>query len=168
MKGVPEPKFIRQTDILVSEATVITSFQTVSGEPQFVKFTVVQKLTPIWSPKRNREPFSDELSPSFEKTVEVPVLLLTILSPLAAGPSQRKSSSCIVDSPRLDLLLGFPPLATGPLQHKSASCIFDSPRPSLHLRQLPGPGVLMPKPPPLLATHPQISFSIQGLPEVVL
>uniref|UniRef100_A0A0E0FUQ8 Uncharacterized protein n=1 Tax=Oryza nivara TaxID=4536 RepID=A0A0E0FUQ8_ORYNI len=64
MKGVPDPKFIRQTDMLASGATVITSFQTVSSGFQFVKFTFVQKLTPMWSSKINGKPFSDDLFPS--------------------------------------------------------------------------------------------------------
>lgn len=64
MKGVPDPKFTRQTDMNSSGATVSTSFQIVSDEFCFVKFTVVQKLTLTWSPNRNKEPFSDDLSPS--------------------------------------------------------------------------------------------------------
>jgi hypothetical protein len=56
MKGIPEPKFIRQTDTKLLVATVITSFHIVSDGSQFVKFTASQKLTPIWIPNRNNDP----------------------------------------------------------------------------------------------------------------
>uniref|UniRef100_A0A0D9Y9N4 Uncharacterized protein n=1 Tax=Oryza glumipatula TaxID=40148 RepID=A0A0D9Y9N4_9ORYZ len=36
-----------------SGVTMISSFQTLSDEGNFVRFTIVQKLMPIWSPKRN-------------------------------------------------------------------------------------------------------------------
>uniref|UniRef100_J3L541 Uncharacterized protein n=1 Tax=Oryza brachyantha TaxID=4533 RepID=J3L541_ORYBR len=64
MNGMPDSRFMRQTCMLVSGATVIASFQTVFDGFQFVKFTSVQKLTPMWSPNRNGEPFFDELSSS--------------------------------------------------------------------------------------------------------
>uniref|UniRef100_A0A0D9Y9N3 Uncharacterized protein n=1 Tax=Oryza glumipatula TaxID=40148 RepID=A0A0D9Y9N3_9ORYZ len=53
MKGIPDPLFIRQTDMESSGVTMISSFQTLSDEGNFVRFTIVQKLMPIWSPKRN-------------------------------------------------------------------------------------------------------------------
>jgi hypothetical protein len=56
MKGTPVPKFIRQTDRELLGATVISSFHTVVDGFIFDKFTVAQKLTPIWSPNRNSDP----------------------------------------------------------------------------------------------------------------
>uniref|UniRef100_A0A0E0N3X1 Uncharacterized protein n=1 Tax=Oryza rufipogon TaxID=4529 RepID=A0A0E0N3X1_ORYRU len=42
-----------QTDTELPGATMISSFQIVFDEGNFVRFTIVQKLMPIWSPKRN-------------------------------------------------------------------------------------------------------------------
>lgn len=64
MKGIPKPKFIKQTDTELLGATVSTSFRITADGFKFVKFTASQKLTPIWSPNRNWDPSNVLFNPS--------------------------------------------------------------------------------------------------------